>query len=485
MAHSCVAAGISRILYQNPGNCTGFLTIFSRTLPMSNGMLSGMNTAPSARPAHDGKYPGYWQVKALRRQLRNRLSRWLARRRAADPAVLVPMDPARIRRVIVCRRNHRLGNMLMLTPLLRTLSAAVPHAEIDLLIGSRDYSELFRGLPGVCRVWALPTRGWLWPFRMLHMLIRLRRRRYDLCIEPSINSFSNRLSARLCGAESRLGFHTPAQWLTLTHPVVPDPAVVHDALIPVQLIRDGIRQTTLMQSRLCLALTAEELAAGQARLRATLGAAHAPVIGFFIEATGRKRLSPDWWRAWAWRLSAQQPGTQLLQILPPGATVLQPGIPSLCEPNHRRLAAVLAQLDLFVSCDAGPMHLAGAAGTPTIGLFHASHSAQYRPLGKPSLALEVAGLGPDNVAQAVAGHLQVVLTTVGRKHPQFASRRTAEPVVRVRPGAQMDLEAGTPVQFAGHLDTPPQPLADAADQVQTASDPAAARAPVIALENPR
>jgi ADP-heptose:LPS heptosyltransferase len=43
------------------------------------------------------------------------------------------------------------------------------------------------------------------------------------------------------------------------------------------------------------------------------------------------------------------------------------------------LAGVLARLDLFVTSDTGPMHLAAAVGTPVVALFGPAQPARYGP----------------------------------------------------------------------------------------------------------
>jgi heptosyltransferase-3 len=352
------------------------------------------------------KYAGYWTIKKFRRHLRNLLNTWLARRTAPPPA-LISIDPALVRRVIVCRRNNRLGNMLFLTPLLRSLAATLPHAQIDVLIGSAQYADLFQGLPGVRRVWVMPRRGWTWPWRMLGMLFQLRAQDYDLSIEPSLNSFSNRLSARLSGARRRLGFYTPDQWLSLTHGALPDLSEPHEALKPLQLIQQGLATPARLHCHLDLALDAQERAAGATTLANIFGRrSDRPVIGFFTEATGKKQLDPEWWREWLAGLRQSGQDFRLLQILPPGTpSALEPGMAHVSEPDYRRLAALLGNLDLFVSCDAGPMHLAAAAGASTLGLFHATRSKRYRPLGARSIALEVKDMAPTQVARATLQHL--------------------------------------------------------------------------------
>lgn len=354
----------------------------------------------SIPPPRSGKYAGYWKIKRFRRGARNTLSAWLARSNASVP-VLQPLDPAQVRRVIVCRRNKRLGNMLFLTPLLRSLAATMPHAEIDVLISNADYVELFQGLPRVRHVWSMPARGWRWPFRMLGLLLQLRARHYDLVIEPSLHSFSNRLLARLCAARWRLGFHTPSQWLNLTHNVVPE-VEPHEGLQPLQLVSQGMAGPVQLYPQLDIALGAQERAAARATLDILVKADQGPLLGFFAEATGKKRLSPEWWQDWLDAMRQSKRSFRLLQILPPGETPpLEPDMPYVREPGHRRLAAMLGELDLFVSCDAGPMHLAAAAGARTVGLFHATSIARYQPLGADCVALDIKDLTPAQVATAV------------------------------------------------------------------------------------
>jgi ADP-heptose:LPS heptosyltransferase len=394
-------------------------------------------------PVHRaGKYPGYWTIKRWRRALRNRVSAWLARGNAAPPAC-VPLEPTAIRRVLVCRRNNRLGNMLLLTPLLRSLSATLPQAEIDVLIGSTDYSSLFKGMPGVRRVWVMPQRGWRWPLRMLALLFRLRAQAYDLSIEPTLNSFSNRLSARLCGARWRLGFHTPNQWLSLTHAVVPDRSIRHEAHIQQQLVQAGFSRPAPAYPRLRLGLSTAEREAGAARLAALLGPGHGPVVGFFAEATGRKRLPPEWWRDWLIELRREYPSLRLLQILPPGATEpLLPGLPHLREPELRRLAAVTAALDLFVACDSGPMHLASASGAATLGLFHVTRRYSYGPLGPADLALDVGKLTPRQTARATLLQLETALRhRRGGLHTADAASQPRSRPLRRAPRAAAPLPA--------------------------------------------
>ena len=67
------------------------------------------------------------------------------------------------------------------------------------------------------------------------------------------------------------------------------------------------------------------------------------------------------------------------------------------------IAAFLARAGLFVGNDSGLMHLAAAAGAPTLGLFGPTNAAEYGPAGRCALALT--GPGRDMAAIGVAAAL--------------------------------------------------------------------------------
>lgn len=58
-------------------------------------------------------------------------------------------------------------------------------------------------------------------------------------------------------------------------------------------------------------------------------------------------------------------------------------------------AALLARAGLFIGNDSGLMHIAAAAGAPTLGLFGPSDEARYAPFGPKALALR----GPRSFAE--------------------------------------------------------------------------------------
>jgi heptosyltransferase-3 len=62
------------------------------------------------------------------------------------------------------------------------------------------------------------------------------------------------------------------------------------------------------------------------------------------------------------------------------------------------IAAFLARSSLFVGNDSGLMHLAAAAGAPTLGLFGPTNAAEYAPAGQRAVALTGAGTTMDSIS---------------------------------------------------------------------------------------
>jgi ADP-heptose:LPS heptosyltransferase len=99
----------------------------------------------------------------------------------------------------------------------------------------------------------------------------------------------------------------------------------------------------------------------------------------------------------------------LLTLLP-GATDLV-GCLSLPE-----AAACLARCMIFVGNDSGLMHLAAAAGVPTLGLFGPTPASEYAPSGRSTAAVLAEGPpGAAPMAQLpVAAALYAALDLLGR-----------------------------------------------------------------------
>jgi ADP-heptose:LPS heptosyltransferase len=315
-----------------------------------------------------------------------------------------------IRRILVCRPNHRLGNLLLLTPLLSELSRLLPNAEVDIVLAGEHVAELFQTFPNVRHIWNLSRRMVRHPIALIRTIAAIRRTRYDLAIDPCEASQSSRFMMTVARPRHALGIArggTPEgsdTWMTL--------APAHMAQWPVHLLRGALRHPPAGPGQgfpaLNIRLTATERACARAHLDRLAGLDGHPdaaaIIGVFVEATGTKKYGVDWWRRFIDALRAGRPGCVIMEIAPPdGRPRLGADFPFFSSPSPREVAAVISGMTCLVSADCGVMHLASASGTPTLGLFSVSDAMKYAPYGHGSQALLTRGKTPEQVAQAASG----------------------------------------------------------------------------------
>lgn len=334
--------------------------------------------------------------------------------RAGDARLQPRVSAAGVQRILVCRPNHRLGNLLLLTPLLQELEQRVPAARVDVLAAGDAATELYAGFSNVNHVHCLSRRVVRHLPATLRIVLQLRHARYDWAIDPALVSQSGRLLAIAAGARHTLGF--PRGGLTAWKARDPLGCMPqHAGQLPVYLLRQALGCDDEELRAPCPPLAIRLSAAERTRARETLvdlwrrhdGPAGQRAIGVFAEATGAKRYPAEWWQRFIAALRIRCPDCTLLEILPPdGRPRLALGLPTFFSPSPRKVAAILSQLTCFVSADCGVMHLASASGTPTLGLFSVSDVDQYRPYGAGNAPIVTTGQSPEDVATRASAHLE-------------------------------------------------------------------------------
>lgn len=318
-----------------------------------------------------------------------------------------------IHRVLICRPNHRLGNAVLISPLLAEVEALYPGAEIDLVSGGEAARMLFTNRFQVRQVFCLPRKIARHVWQTVALLRQLRRSSYDLAIDACHGSQSGRLLLGVVKARFKLGFpdartNADSLWHSLSWPD-------HLAHRSVFLLRTAYagkvdRPCETLNLRLS---EGERQQAGKA-LAAVLGgtqpAPGRPVVGIFANATGAKRYGETWWKEFVDALLASQPNLLIVDVVAEhGQAQLGGDFPSYYTRDLRRLASMIANMDGFISADCGVMHLAVASGTPTVGLFSVTSSSKYRPYGRSNTAIDTGGMNAAQVAGMVSAWLALTL----------------------------------------------------------------------------
>ncbi len=303
-----------------------------------------------------------------------------------------------IHRVLVCRPNHRLGNTILLSPLLTEIETLYPGAEIDMVNGGCAAESLFANRFQVRAIYSLPRKIARHLWSTARLLRQLRGNTYDLAIDASYGSQSGRLLLAIVRARFKLGY--PDEHGSRHAALRAMPCPEHQAHRSVFLLRaayaGAVRQAF---PSLNLRISDAEMTQARQTLAAILGetershgtsAVVGPaVVGIFANATDDKRYDTDWWMQFIHTLLARQPDLRIVDLVAEhGQSQLGGDFPCYYTRNLRHLAAVIANMDGFISADCGVMHLAVASGTPTLGLFKATCSKKYGPCGQGHTAID-------------------------------------------------------------------------------------------------
>jgi len=299
-----------------------------------------------------------------------------------------PSDPPRR---ILCLRIERIGDLLMTLPALAELRALAPAAEIDLVVGSWN-REIAEAIPAVNRVeiadasWLARGSNGLTPLGLTVRAASWRSRRYDLAInfEPDIRT---NMAIAVAGARRTVGFASGGGGPLLDAALDYDPSV-HTSDNALRLVRAALGTRAAAPGDASLAIP-DDRRAEAARKLAPLGSG--VKVGIHVSG-GRavKQWPEDRFREVAAHLVRDRSAAIVLTGTPDDRAQIDAVRSAL--PENRVLdlstgtdllatAAVIQQLDLFVTGDTGPMHLARAVGTPIVAVFGPSDPRRYGPRG--------------------------------------------------------------------------------------------------------
>lgn len=309
--------------------------------------------------------------------------------------------------ILIVRPNTRLGNTLLMTPLIGEIGAALPNAKVDVLSACPAAAEVFQALP-VRQVHQLPFRGVRHPLRYLKILAQVRRRRYDLILDPSPNSWTGRFLTRWLNGRTRIGFVHARRHQGVEISIPFEGAPRHMGAYPVYLLRRALlgMETSAAardDAKLEIRLSESERAAGREQLQQRLGTGRSgPVLAVATHATGAKRFPLEWWRSMIRQVQVLRPTVQVIEIRPPSGAASLPEFAGYASRRTREVAAVIEAAGCFVCADSGLMHLGAATDATTVGLFKVTLPELYEPRRGGSCALTARDDAPGEVAERVA-----------------------------------------------------------------------------------
>lgn len=320
------------------------------------------------------------------------LSRAIGRLAPPRPMTAGEIRARTVRRILVVRQHHEIGDLLLATPLFAALRRGFPGAAVDLLV-NRYAARAVEGNPDLAEVLVLDRKA-LWnPATLRRWWRRLRGVGYDLAVVSSTNtsSFMNGLLARLTGAPV-VGFETRpqgARWgEDLYHLLVPwrgDGRPQWDVNLDLARALD----CPVDDPRLVFRVEPE----ARDWARGWLGE-HAPdgrCVGVFIggdvsrsdrlwdaeNAAEVVRAIGGRWRA----VLIGAPGPEECLVREVARRLGDGRVPVAVTPAFGRLAGLLSELDALVTTDGAVLQLAAAVGCSVTGIFFGTDPAVWAPPG--------------------------------------------------------------------------------------------------------
>lgn len=304
-------------------------------------------------------------------------------------------SPDGIREVLVVRTAY-IGDVVMTMPVLKPLRELYPEARITFLC-CKGAEELFKDCPYVDEVisfnafWFYPGKG---TGEYKSVLKRLRAAKFDLVIEARADIRDILLVSYLTGAKYRVSYDVAGGGFLLTH-VVPYAGIKHKVEYHLDLLRFLGAKADKIDWGLRLSLQEEKEAASILAGRKGKG----PLIG--IHPGGRKGLKcwePRRFTELADRIASSTGSTifftgspaeaSLVEEIKAGMRNHQRAVNLAGKTGLRITAAVIKKLDLFITGDSAPLHLASATGAPTVAIFGPSKSRETGPYGNVHRVVE-------------------------------------------------------------------------------------------------
>ena len=309
--------------------------------------------------------------------------------RAARGAGRRPPPDSEVREVLVLRLD-RIGDMLMSLPALSTLRAALPRARIRLAVG-RWSAEIAAHAPvDEVLIWSAPWAARSGESRdsareLWRRARALRRDGLDLALDLQGDLRSNLLMA-LTGARRRVGYANTGGAYLLTDVVPLDETISwveqNQAAVEAAVGVAGLSPPAAIDGTRGRHRERTEALFGSLGL----AAARRPLIGVHPSG-GRtvKQWDPARWAEVAARLESEFGATVVVtgsEADRPLAAVVARALRGQAVDLTGRLGVgetmdVIAGLDLFLSPDTGPMHMACAIGTPSVAVFGPSDPVRY------------------------------------------------------------------------------------------------------------
>lgn len=320
------------------------------------------------------------------------------------------IDAAAIRRILIIK-PRAIGDVILTTPFIRALKKNMPQAKIDFMI-EPFAAPVIEGNPNINKIILMhrhknPAKELAAvrnmrknelkkqnPFvRMIEAVLfhlKLRAGNYDLVFDLWGN-MRTAIAAWLSGAPHRVGFDFRGRKYFYSLAVKRDITPKYNALFQMDLLKAAGIQDDGVRTEIFTSTEDEKFAESFF----SDFAGKAPFIG--INALGSwpaKRWPAEKFAETAGLFVRRKTGCRIFMIWGPGEkehalkTVSLMGKAGekaalIPETSIKQLAALIKRMDIVITNDGGPKHIAAAVGVPTVTVFGPTNYMNWGPQGDP------------------------------------------------------------------------------------------------------
>ncbi len=294
------------------------------------------------------------------------------------PSKLLEADASRICLI----KPSALGDVVQTLPLLGVLRRRFPTASISWVV-RRDLADLVMGHPDLTEVIPFHRDGTWAQWRQLLGLLKLRR--FDLVFDLQ-GLFRTAVMTFATGARFRVGLQTAREGANLAcNCVLPRSGPDVPAHLRYWRVAEALGHANDSRAAVIPATTAETgwLAEQLRQLPKPIMAIH-PGAGWVTKRWPVEKFA-EIARRFAGSVvvvgssSEQIAGSQIIRAT---ANSAKPAVNLAGRTSLKQLAVLLKEVDLLVTNDSGPMHLAAAVETPVVGIFTCTNPALSGPAGE-------------------------------------------------------------------------------------------------------
>ncbi|TGV04864.1 glycosyltransferase family 9 protein [Flavivirga rizhaonensis] len=312
-----------------------------------------------------------------------------------------------IKNILICRPNHRLGNQLLTSPLVKEVISTFPNCKVDLIVNGDLSPIIFKNYNNVDKIIQLPKRPFKYPLQYIKRCMSLRKKNYDIAINGVSDSSSGRLFTLLSSSRHKI-IGNPDENKRLIHKTENHIAKEQIYLLREYLTLFGNKSKEVIPS-LDIKLDPAEINHGKKIVDKLATNKKNKSISIFTYATDEKCYSESWWLPFYEKLKAEFNEYNILEILPvENVSQIQFKAPSFYSKDIREIAAVIANTEIFIGADSGIMHLASASQTTTIGLFSVSDIKRYYPYSNNSTAVNTNIESTEDIIKKIKNSLNPV-----------------------------------------------------------------------------